>query len=119
MNDSKKSNPGEDLAVAFLEKKGYQILERDFRLRGGEVDIVARDHECLVFIEVKMKNLHEADLQEEVISPEKIHLLKRTALFYCTQHQWNHRPYRIDKLTIDNSNSFFGPVVSHFKNVIG
>lgn len=119
MNNTSKGNQGEDLAVEFLEKKNYQILERNFRIRGGEVDIVARDQECLVFIEVKMRNSHEFGLPEEAITPQKIHLLKRTALFYCTQHKWNNRPYRIDALAIDASNSFFGPVISHFKNITG
>lgn len=119
MNNTNKGSHGENLAVKFLEGKGYQILERNFRMRGGEVDVVARDHECLVFIEVKMRNSHKFGLPEEAITPQKIHLLKRTALFYGMKIKWGNRPYRIDAVTVDFTHPTFSPVVNHYKNITG
>jgi putative endonuclease len=46
---------GEDIAAAFLKRKGFRILERNYRLHAGEIDIIARDHNVLVFVEVKTR----------------------------------------------------------------
>lgn len=119
MNNQITGSNGEKMAIKFLENKGYKILESNFRLRGGEIDIVARDQECLVFIEVKTRNSHEFGLPEEAITPAKINLLKRAALFYVIKAKWGSRPYRIDVVTIDSSHPTFDPVINHFKNITG
>ncbi|MDD5164906.1 MAG: YraN family protein, partial [Patescibacteria group bacterium] len=59
-------NLGEDLAVEFLEKQGYKIIERNLKTgRVGEIDIIARKDGELIFIEVKTKSNHETCLSEE------------------------------------------------------
>ena len=47
---------GEDVACEFLKKQGYKILSRNYRIRGGEIDIIAQDKEYLVFVEVNFSN---------------------------------------------------------------
>lgn len=98
-------NYGEDLALKYLKGLGYKILERNYRIRGGEIDIVARDKEYLVFVEVKARWSHEYGLPSEAITPWKIKALLKTARFYCVKVKWGDGPYRIDLVSIDFTES--------------
>ena len=73
---------GEDAAVKFLIKKGYKILERNFRKGYGEVDIIALSRNTLVFIEVKTRSSDRYGTPFEAISPWKLRSLVRGAKFY-------------------------------------
>src|SRR5688572_24696728 len=75
-------NIGEDLACNYLLKLGYKIIGRNFRIRGGEIDIVASDKEILVFVEVKARFNHKFGLPIESITPWKLKALQKSALFY-------------------------------------
>ena len=71
--DNKKTgNKGEDLATEYLEKKGYKIIERNFRTRFGELDIVCWDAQILVFVEVKTKIGHDFGEPEEMFNKNKM-----------------------------------------------
>ncbi len=108
---------GEDLAVSFLSKMGFKIKERNFLIRGGEIDIVARDLDELVFIEVKSRINHQYGLPEESITYFKAQALKKTALFYIQKINWGNRPYRFDLVTIEKvANS--APKIDYFKNIL-
>jgi putative endonuclease len=78
-------NRGESLAVSFLEKKGYRIEERNFRTRFGEIDIVCRDGETLVFAEVKTKIGHDFGEPEEMVGKSKIAKVKRMGEVYLQE----------------------------------
>lgn len=93
---------GEDLAVDLLKKSGYKILDRNYRIRGGEIDVVARDGQELVFIEVKARYGSQYGSALESITPWKIKALKKTALFYIQKIKWGNKPYRFDLVTIDH-----------------
>jgi len=76
--DNKKTgNRGEDLATEFLGNKGYLILERNFRTRFGEIDIVCLDGEILVFVEVKTKKGHDFGEPEEMVNKSKLAQVQR------------------------------------------
>ncbi len=82
----KRGRRAEDIAQAFLEKKGLLILERNFQWRGGEIDIIAKDGDTLVFIEVR--SLFE-DVQINpilTIGTRKRERLRKTALHYLVTH---------------------------------
>ena len=77
-SDNKKTgNRGEDLAAEFLENKGYLIVERNFRTRFGEIDIVCLDGQILVFMEVKTKIGHTFGEPEDMISKSKLAQVRR------------------------------------------
>jgi len=73
---------GEGLAVDYLDKKGYKIIERNFRTRFGEIDIVCSDGETLVFVEVKTKIGHDFGEPEEMVNKNKISKVKRMGEVY-------------------------------------
>lgn len=81
-----RGRAAEARAAAFLRALGYQILERNYRWRGGEIDLIARDGDCLVFVEVKARGSERFGLPEEHVTPEKRKKLVRTAQRYLLEH---------------------------------
>lgn len=77
---------GENLAVEELRKRGYEILERNFRTPIGEIDIVARDGETLCFVEVKWRRDQALGHPAEAVTREKQRRLARTAQWYMARH---------------------------------
>lgn len=98
---------GEDLACQFLKKNGYKIIELNFRIRGGEIDIIALDENTLAYIEVKTRTSHKFGLPEESVTPRKINFLKRAAKFYRNNRTNLNFPSleRIDVVTVDFTGS--------------
>ena len=101
-NKRQVGNKGEDLACDYLKNLGYKILTRNFTIRGGEIDIVARDREELVFVEVKLRVGNQFGTAKESITYWKLKALQKTALFYIQKINWANRPYRFDLVAIDN-----------------
>ncbi len=116
MSNKDTGNYGEDLACEFLKKLGFKILERNFRIRGGEIDIVAKDGETYVFVEVKTRYTHEFGLPEESVTPWKINFLIRASQFYLLKKKSIDQPFRLDVVSIDLSD---GQKIEHFKNITG
>jgi putative endonuclease len=90
-NDTGKK--GEDLALAFLELKNYTILERNWRHRRSEVDIIAMYNKILVFVEVKTRSSDAFGRPEEFVSLKKQDLITRAAPIYMEKinHDWEIR----------------------------
>jgi len=91
---------GEDAAVSFLEKHGYQIIERNFRNRLGEIDIIARDRKTICFVEVKTRSTRHQGSPLEAITPLKQHKLSQMALFYLKQKSLTDNSARFDVISI-------------------
>ncbi len=108
---------GETLACDYLKKIGYKILERNFRIRGGEIDIVCKDKDYLVFVEVKTRYSHEYGIPSESITPFKIKALLKTALFYIQKINWGDKGYRLDLVTVDFSKDPQSPEIELIKNI--
>lgn len=73
-------------AAAYLEGCGMQILERNFRTRTGEIDLIARDGETLVFVEVKYRADSAMGYAAEAVDARKRQRIIRTARYYLTGH---------------------------------
>lgn len=96
---------GEDAAVAFLEKQGYRIIDRNFRIRGGEIDIIAIDssnprEQILVFIEVKTRSSTDFGTPLEAITYWKLKALIKTAQFYKAKYPKLPDLMRIDAVAV-------------------
>lgn len=98
---------GEDLACEFLRKQGYKIIERNFRIRGGEIDIIALDGNSLVYIEVKTRSQEFFGAPEESVTFFKLKFLERAAKFYKAKRKNLKLPQleRIDVVSVDISES--------------
>lgn len=106
---------GEGLAVAFLERLGYRIVERNFRFRGGEVDIIARDRQMLVFVEVKTRRTAKYGPPQLAVTPFKQRQLSKAALAWLAKNRSLDKAARFDviAITFDHAGS---SRVEHFVN---
>ena len=77
-----RGSRAEDLAVEFLRRRGYRILERNFKLKLGEIDIIAEDQDTLCFVEVRAKAEGGLVSPLESITPSKQQKLSKLALAY-------------------------------------
>jgi len=91
---------GEKLACDFLGKNGYQIVETNYRCPGGEIDIVARQRDTLVFVEVRTKKSRQFGTPEESITPTKMERLRMVAAHYGQNHDNLPASWRIDVVAI-------------------
>lgn len=88
---------GEDLAAQYLEQQGYTIVERNYRLRTGEVDIIARDNEYLVFIEVKTRRSKRFGSPFEAVDVRKQQQIVQVAAAYVRGREI---PVRFDVVAV-------------------
>lgn len=91
---------GEDRAVAFLRASGYRILERNFRCKLGELDIIARDGDALVFVEVRTRSHGRQGSALEAVSAAKQRQVVRVASYYLASRRMESAPCRFDVVGI-------------------
>jgi putative endonuclease len=92
---------GEELAVAELERRGYAVLARRYRTRHGELDIVARDGEAIVFVEVKARTTAEFGTAAEAVTRRKQLQLASMAADYLARNRITGVPCRFEVVAID------------------
>jgi putative endonuclease len=93
----KKGRAGEAAAVFLLEEKGMCVLEKNFRSRMGEVDIIALDGETVVFVEVKTWSAYGIDALEHAINNKKKQKIIETSKYFLSLH----RKYRYMAIRFD------------------
>ena len=93
-------NKGERIAADFLKKKDYQIIAKQYRTRVGEIDLVAKDGEEVVFVEVKTITTKSFGHPEESVTEKKLMHIARTAELFLKEHAWEEKPFRIDVIAI-------------------
>lgn len=111
---SARGADAENLAAAFLERAGLKLVERNYRCRFGEIDLIARDGATLVFVEVKTRDGHEFGDAAEAITGWKRRRLVRIALDYMMRHQLSDCPCRFDVVSIHIDSG--APVIALFQN---
>jgi putative endonuclease len=101
MNNREIGTSYEQKAAEYLSKNGYNIIEKNFRCRIGEIDLIGRDGNYLSFIEVKYRSGIAKGYPAEAITPNKIRRITRTAQFYMLMHKIpQDTPCRFDAVVI-------------------
>ena len=109
--DERRGVAGEDLACDHLRNQGWVILERNYRCRVGEIDIVARDHGTLVFVEVKERADSSHGTAVEAVTGPKRRRVIRAALRWASAHDESESRVRFDVVAIDRGPD--GPTIRH------
>jgi putative endonuclease len=105
---------GEDLACGELERRGYAIIARRDRQRGGELDIIARDGPTFVFVEVKARESRAFGDAAEAVTWRKRRRIVRLASDYMMRHDLTNRPCRFDVVSIQYEQG--QPVIEVYQN---
>ena len=110
---------GEEIAVRYLQSREYKILERNYRIRFGEIDIIAEQGENLVFIEVKTRADKYFGSPFESVTVRKQKQLSKVALEYISKKDWHNRPARFDVVGIElqeGENTFQNAAIELLQN---
>jgi len=106
---------GEQAAAEFLLERGYVIVTQNFRTPYGEIDLVARQGEITIFIEVKTRTSNKMGLPEESINLRKRQHMISAAEYYAAESEIDH--WQIDVLSIEGKPGS-EPVITYFENAI-
>lgn len=107
---------GEDIATKYLEQIGYEIIQRNFECKIGEIDIIAKDKEEIVFVEVKTRASALYGLPKEAVDQTKKKHIYKSAEFYIYIRHLENYPVRIDVIEVYKKQGKFK--VNHIKNAI-
>ncbi len=107
---------GEKVSVEYLKKQGYQIVHRNFRCRMGELDIIAREKDILVFVEVRSRSTKRFGLPQESVGPAKQRKIRMLAAYYLQSLRQPPLKVRFDVMAL-----YFGANgkledINHIKN---
>ena len=113
-NKRDKGKIGEDIAVEFLKKKGYRILERNFRFERGEIDIIAEYAGALIFVEVKARRSISFGTPHEAVTAQKQLQIRKIADGYIFSHEIDDTACRFDIIAIRYAGKNID--IQHFEN---
>jgi len=102
VTDSKQSvgRKGENVAVRYLKKRGYKILEQNYRTQSGEIDIIAKEKKTLVFVEVKTRRSRSYGSPKFAVTPRKQRSISKAALYYLKLTNQSDAGARFDVVSI-------------------
>ncbi len=103
---------GENLAALYLEARHYTIIEKNYRYKKAEVDLIVQKDNCLVFVEVKARSRNHYGFPEEAVDAKKATLIIEAADHYIHQINWPHN-IRFDVIAVEMTSSVN---IKHFKD---
>ncbi|MDE0041346.1 MAG: YraN family protein [Candidatus Poribacteria bacterium] len=117
MSQSKEiARIGERLAAEYLKEQGYQILEHNYRLRTGEIDLIAKEDERIVFVEVKTRRTLKFGVPQAAVTLTKQKQISKLALSYLQTHDMLDVPCRFDVVAIFLSSKSTPAKLEHIQN---
>ncbi|MBG0770442.1 MAG: YraN family protein [Anaerolineaceae bacterium] len=108
---------GEEIAANYLQQQGYQILDRNYHSRFGEVDLVAEKEQIVVFVEVKARTSVSFGLPEESVTQEKLAKIYDTALLWLQEHPEQPDDWRVDVIAIQMDKGLQPKDIQHFVDI--
>ena len=99
-DETRKGNYGEAVARGYLERRGFAVLEMNYKRAGGEIDIIARDGDGIVFIEVKYRRSLAAGLPRIAVTPSKQRAIIQTAQYYIAENELTDVDMRFDVVEV-------------------
>lgn len=108
---------GEEIAANYLQQQGYQILNRNYHSRFGEVDLVAEKDDVVVFVEVKARTSVSFGLPEESVTAEKLAKIYDTALLWLQEHPEKSDDWRVDVIAIQMDKGLQPKDIQHFIDI--
>jgi len=106
---------GEDAVAAYLAGRGYEIVARNARTPYGEIDIVAKKDDILIFVEVKTRTSNKMGLPEESVNLRKRAHMLACAEHYAAEHDIDH--WQVDVIAVEGKVGL-EPKITHFENAI-
>ena len=113
--NKEKGNAGENIAEQYLRKHGYRILARNFKTGTGEIDIIATDDACLIFVEVKMRFGDEYGLPSEAVDYAKQRKLAAVAAQYIKRYMLFGAPARFDVIEVRGDTKEVNHIINAFE----
>ena len=114
MNNKEIGNFGEDAACKYLQQNGIEVIKRNFYCRGGEIDIIAKDGDTIVFAEVKTRKSSEFGTPGEFVDYRKQEKITATALYYLGN---NDTDMRFDVIEVMYKMCGDAPVVTKINHI--
>ncbi len=109
---------GEKAAAEYLQRKGYQVLERNSRTPYGEIDLICRQAGVIVFVEVKTRSSTSFGFPEESVTRRKQERMVACAQAYLQGHADLDGDWRVDVVAVQCFRDGKPPLITHFENVI-
>jgi len=107
---------GEEIAAVYLQEKEYQILKRNYMIGHSDIDILAKNNEFLVFVEVRTKSNGARGMPEDTLTKKKLRRMKNTAELYIAFNHYDGLA-RLDAVCIILDNSDKVKHLEHYKGV--
>lgn len=108
---------GEKACVKYLEKKGFDIIAKNYTSRFGEIDIIAKSSEYIIFAEVKTRNPNSIASPAEFVTKSKQNKIAITAVFYLKEHKIKLQPrFDVFEVTIDLNEPPKVTAINHIEN---
>jgi putative endonuclease len=107
---------GEELAREHLRKKGYKVLEQNYRTRYAEIDLIVKEKDTLVIVEVRTKIGERFGTPEDTLNNKKLQKVKKNAAAYAAQSKWN-KVYRVDAVCIVLAEDHSVQRFNHYINI--
>jgi putative endonuclease len=117
VNKRKQGKQWEEVAEHYLTEKGYEIIERNFQKRCGEIDLIASDKKNneIVFVEVKARKSSRFGYPEESVTPAKVKKIAATAYHWLAKNNMLDRLWRIDIIALETGKKELS--ISHLENI--